>query len=141
MLPISPAERAAFDGDVTALPECDPAITQNVCRVPNKVQLSASVGGTVWYDVGGDDQLLDGGDQRLPAWIVELVDPATGEVKAWVGSRDFARDQFDHVAQAARQPGSTFKPFVYGAALESGLPPEQPYVDAVMDIRAADGTV
>lgn len=78
----SPAERAAFEGDVTALPECDPAITQNVCRVPNKVQLSASVGGTVWYDVGGDDQLLDGGDQRLPAWIVELVDPATGEVVA-----------------------------------------------------------
>ncbi|WP_374039797.1 penicillin-binding transpeptidase domain-containing protein [Massilia sp. Dwa41.01b] len=62
-------------------------------------------------------------------------------MKAWVGSRDFARDQFDHVAQAARQPGSTFKPFVYGAALESGLAPEHPYVDAVMDIRAADGTV
>ena len=78
----SPAERAAFDGDVTTLPECDPAITQNACRVPNRVQLSASVGGTVWYDVGSDDQLLDGGDQRLPSWIVELVDPATGEVVA-----------------------------------------------------------
>jgi penicillin-binding protein 1A len=77
---------------------------------------------------------------RLEAGFV-AIDPSTGEVKAWVGSRDFARDQFDHVAQAARQPGSTFKPFVYGAALESGIPPEQPYVDAVMDIRAADGTV
>ncbi|MCC7635465.1 SdrD B-like domain-containing protein [Stenotrophomonas rhizophila] len=78
----SPTERAAFDGDVTTLPECDPAITQNACRVPNRVQLSASVGGTVWYDVGSDDQLLDGGDQRLPAWTVELVDPATGDVVA-----------------------------------------------------------
>ncbi|KQQ97365.1 penicillin-binding protein 1A [Massilia sp. Leaf139] len=77
---------------------------------------------------------------RLEAGFV-AVDPTTGEVKAWVGSRDFARDQFDHVAQATRQPGSTFKPFVYGAALENGIPPEQPYVDAVMDIRAADGTV
>lgn len=77
---------------------------------------------------------------RLEAGFV-AIDPATGEVKAWVGSRDFARDQYDHVAQAARQPGSTFKPFVYGAALENGIPPEQPYVDAVMDIRAADGTV
>jgi penicillin-binding protein 1A len=77
---------------------------------------------------------------RLEAGFV-AIDPASGEVKAWVGSRDFARDQFDHVAQAARQPGSTFKPFVYGAALENGIPPEQPYVDAVMDIRAADGTV
>jgi penicillin-binding protein 1A len=77
---------------------------------------------------------------RLEAGFV-AIDPTTGEVKAWVGSRDFARDQFDHVAQAARQPGSTFKPFVYGAALENGIPPEQPYVDAVMDIRAADGSV
>jgi penicillin-binding protein 1A len=77
---------------------------------------------------------------RLEAGFVAM-DPVTGEVKAWVGSRDFARDQFDHVAQAARQPGSTFKPFVYGAALENGVPPEQPYVDAVMDIKAADGTV
>ncbi|MEG2802773.1 SdrD B-like domain-containing protein [Stenotrophomonas sp.] len=78
----SPTERAAFEGDVGTLPVCDPAITQNVCRVPNRVQLSASVGGTVWYDVGNDDQLLDGGDQRLPAWIVELVDPASGNVVA-----------------------------------------------------------
>ncbi|MDB5793140.1 MAG: penicillin-binding protein [Massilia sp.] len=77
---------------------------------------------------------------RLEAGFV-AIDPTNGEVKAWVGSRDFARDQFDHVSQATRQPGSTFKPFVYGAALESGLSPEQPYVDAVMDIRAADGTV
>jgi penicillin-binding protein 1A len=77
---------------------------------------------------------------RLEAGFV-AIDPMTGEVKAWVGSRDFARDQFDHVAQATRQPGSTFKPIVYGAALENGIPPEQPYVDAVMDIRAADGTV
>jgi penicillin-binding protein 1A len=77
---------------------------------------------------------------RLEAGFV-AIDPASGEVKAWVGSRDFARDQFDHVAQAARQPGSTFKPFVYGAALEHGIAPEHPYVDAVMDIRAADGSV
>lgn len=74
------AERAAFEGDVTALPGCDPAITQNACRVPNAVQLAASVGGTAWYDIGGDDQLLDSGDQRLSSWIVELVDPATGQI-------------------------------------------------------------
>ncbi|MET0982876.1 MAG: penicillin-binding transpeptidase domain-containing protein, partial [Telluria sp.] len=77
---------------------------------------------------------------RLEAGFVAM-DPLTGEVKAWVGSRDFDKDQFDHVAQALRQPGSTFKPIVYGAALENGIPPEQPYVDAVMEIRAADGTV
>src|SRR5206468_8549633 len=43
---------------------------------------------------------------RLHAGFVAM-DPATGHVKAWVGSRDFKTDQFDHVAQARRQPGST----------------------------------
>lgn len=77
---------------------------------------------------------------RLEAGFVAL-DPATGEVKAWVGSRDFEREQFDHVWQAARQPGSTFKPIVYGAALEKGLRPDHRYQDSVIDIRAADGSV
>ena len=77
---------------------------------------------------------------RLEAGFV-AIDPNTGEVKAWVGSRNFQREQFDHVAQAARQPGSTFKPIVYGAALEKGLTPEHPYLDAVMNIKAGDGTV
>ncbi|HZV63819.1 MAG TPA: transglycosylase domain-containing protein [Telluria sp.] len=77
---------------------------------------------------------------RLEAGFVAL-DPASGQVKAWVGSRDYQREQFDHVAQAERQPGSTFKPIVYGAALEQGLSPDRPYRDAVLDIKAADGSV
>ncbi|MDL5365446.1 SdrD B-like domain-containing protein [Xanthomonas sp. NCPPB 2654] len=76
----TPTERGAFDGDVTQLPVCDPAITQNACRLPTQVQLAASVTGTVWFDVGNDDTLLDGGDRRLPNWIVELVDPTSGQV-------------------------------------------------------------
>jgi penicillin-binding protein 1A len=40
------------------------------------------------------------------------MDPRNGFVRAWVGSRDFAKEQFDHVGQARRQPGSAFKPFV-----------------------------
>ncbi|MGZ3181961.1 MAG: penicillin-binding protein 1A [Telluria sp.] len=78
--------------------------------------------------------------QRLEAGFLAM-DPRTGEVRAWVGSRDFKKDQFDHVAQAARQPGSTFKAVVYGAALEKGLSPDRQYRDAVVDIRAGDGTV
>jgi penicillin-binding protein 1A len=77
---------------------------------------------------------------RLEAGLVAM-DPGTGEIKAWVGSRDFQREQYDHVAQAARQPGSTFKPIVYGAALERGITPDHPYMDAVMDIKASDGSV
>ena len=82
--------------------------------------------------------VLRAAKSRLEAGFVAL-DPASGEVKAWVGSRDFQREQFDHVAQAERQPGSTFKPMVYGAALEKGLAPERPYRDAVMSIKAGDG--
>jgi penicillin-binding protein 1A len=75
---------------------------------------------------------------RLEAAFL-AIDPASGEVKAWVGSRDFELDQYDHVAQAERQPGSTFKPFVYGAALEAGLSPERSYIDAPVDIPLGNG--
>ncbi len=57
------------------------------------------------------------------------LDPRNGHVKAWVGSRDFAQDQFDHVSQARRQPGSTFKPFVYGAAFAQGFSPSFTFID------------
>lgn len=77
---------------------------------------------------------------RLETGFVAM-DPASGEVRAWVGSRDFQKDQFDHVAQAQRQPGSTFKPIVYGAALEKGLSSEKQYQDAVVGIKAGDGKI
>jgi penicillin-binding protein 1A len=77
---------------------------------------------------------------RLQAGFMAL-DPGNGYVKAWVGSRDFKQDQFDHVAQARRQPGSTFKPFVYGAAFEQGMSPNEMFVDQAMDIRIDAHTV
>jgi penicillin-binding protein 1A len=75
---------------------------------------------------------------RLEASFVAL-DPASGEVRAWVGSRDFKLDQFDHVVQAERQPGSTFKPFVYGAALEHGINSGHTYVDEPVEFHLSDG--
>jgi penicillin-binding protein 1A len=77
---------------------------------------------------------------RLETGFV-AIDPSNGHVKAWVGSRDFAVDQFDHVAQARRQPGSTFKPFVYGAALEQGMPSDRRFTDEAVEIPMSDGTV
>ncbi|MCW0038167.1 penicillin-binding transpeptidase domain-containing protein, partial [Acinetobacter baumannii] len=65
---------------------------------------------------------------RVQAGFVAL-NPATSEVLAWVGSRDFTQDAYDHVQQARRQPGSTFKPFVYGAALQQGATPDDKRVD------------
>jgi penicillin-binding protein 1A len=57
------------------------------------------------------------------------MDPRNGQIRAWVGSRDFSQDPFDHVQQARRQPGSTFKPFVYGAAFADGARPGDTIVD------------
>ena len=48
------------------------------------------------------------------------IDPQTGFIRAMVGGRDYIESQFNRAAQAYRQPGSAFKPFVYAAALEAG---------------------
>ena len=63
------------------------------------------------------------------------LDPQNGQVKAWVGSRDFKDDAFDHVQQARRQPGSTFKPFVYGEAFRQGMSPDDTLVDEAVEIE------
>ncbi|AIO36868.1 penicillin-binding, 1A family protein [Burkholderia cenocepacia] len=59
---------------------------------------------------------------RLEGALVSL-DVATGDMLALVGGADFSRNVFDHALQAYRQPGSSFKPFVYSAALEKGYFP------------------
>ena len=51
------------------------------------------------------------------------LDPRNGSVRAMVGGFDFAKSKFNHVTQAWRQPGSSFKPFIYSAALEQGFTP------------------
>jgi penicillin-binding protein 1A len=75
---------------------------------------------------------------RIQAGFLAL-DPSNGHVMAWVGSRHFADDQFDHVAQARRQPGSTFKPFVYGAAFEAGAKPYEGFMDQAVEIPLGNG--
>ena len=58
------------------------------------------------------------------------LDPGTGRVRALVGGFDFTRQQFNHATQAWRQPGSSFKPFLYSAALEHGVQPATVVNDA-----------
>lgn len=69
------------------------------------------------------------------------LDPRNGHIKAWVGSRDFVQDAFDHVQQARRQPGSTFKPFVYGEALRQGASPDDTWVDQAVEIDVGNGEI
>lgn len=58
------------------------------------------------------------------------IDPRTGAIKALVGGFDFDKSKFNHVTQAWRQPGSSFKPFIYSAALEKGFTPATVINDA-----------
>ena len=69
------------------------------------------------------------------------IDPRTGYIKAWVGSRDFAQDAYDHVQQARRQPGSTFKPFVYGEAFRQGIGPDETLLDEAVEIAVGGSEV
>ncbi|WNO05491.1 penicillin-binding protein 1A [Rhodoferax mekongensis] len=61
------------------------------------------------------------------------MDPANGEIRALVGGFDFHRNQFNHVTQGWRQPGSSYKPFIYSGAIESGMQPESLVNDAPME--------
>ena len=65
------------------------------------------------------------------------LDPRSGAIKALVGGFDFQKNKFNHVTQAQRQPGSSFKPFVYSAALEKGLTPSTVVNDAPLFFSAA----
>jgi penicillin-binding protein 1A len=72
---------------------------------------------------------------RLTQWPevqagLVAMDAATGRVRALVGGFDFTRQPFNHVTQAQRQPGSSFKPFLYSAALEAGVMPATVVNDA-----------
>jgi len=65
------------------------------------------------------------------------MDPRDGAVKAMVGGFDFDKNKFNHVTQAWRQPGSSFKPFIYSAALEKGFTPSTIINDAPLFFDAA----
>jgi len=83
----------------------------------------------VLFDWAGDKQVVTTPLDSIKHYLRLLnagflgIEPATGEVKAWVGGIDFRYFKYDHV-NSQRQVGSTFKPFVYLAALQNGLEPD-----------------
>ncbi|EHL96818.1 penicillin-binding protein, 1A family [Acetobacteraceae bacterium AT-5844] len=70
---------------------------------------------------------------------VVALDPATGRVISMSGGFSFEQSWFNRATQAMRQPGSSFKPFVYLPALEMGIPPNQRLLDAPIEIMTPQG--
>jgi penicillin-binding protein 1A len=68
------------------------------------------------------------------------LDPETGHVKAMIGGRDFQQSKFDRARQARRQAGSSFKPFVYTAALTTGIPASYIVEDIPVVYPQVDGS-
>ena len=67
------------------------------------------------------------------------VNPLNGQIKAWVGGANYKFFKFDHVRQGKRQPGSTFKPIVYTAAIDQGYSPCYPRPDVATTFPAVAG--
>ncbi|HZY38044.1 MAG TPA: transglycosylase domain-containing protein, partial [Mucilaginibacter sp.] len=67
------------------------------------------------------------------------IEPSTGKIKVWVGGINFKYFNYDHVNQAKRQAGSTFKPFAYCAALDNGFTPCDKFTDQFVSIKYMDG--
>ncbi len=122
----------------------NPELLREFASATSEYRKAVAAGATpaaAWRELSADKDWLARLKQRhsrLEAGFV-AIDPASGGVRAWVGSRDFEADQFDHVSQAARQPGSTFKPFVYAAAMESGMPSTHSFMDTAVAIPLGHG--
>jgi len=67
------------------------------------------------------------------------LDNATGDIKAMVGGRDFEQSKFNRATQAMRQVGSSFKPYIYTAAIDEGMTPDDTVLDAPISFPSASG--
>jgi 1A family penicillin-binding protein len=82
-----------------------------------------------------------GKDSEYLQGIVVAIDPTNGDVRALVGGRDYKASQFDRAIDGKRQPGSSFKPIVYAAAISDSIPPTAIVGDTAIAIRLPNGTV
>ncbi|MGI9044604.1 MAG: penicillin-binding transpeptidase domain-containing protein, partial [Gemmatimonadaceae bacterium] len=73
--------------------------------------------------------------------LVVAMDPGTGDVRALVGGRNYSESQFDRAVDGKRQPGSSFKPIVYAAAIADSIPANAMVSDTAISIRMPNGSV
>jgi penicillin-binding protein 1A len=102
---------------------------------------SLQVGDVVYVEKQADGADNEYSLRQVPEIEGALVamDPHTGRVLAMVGGFSFAESEFNRATQAMRQPGSSFKPFVYSAALDNGYTPSSVVMDAPIEIDPGPG--
>ena len=98
------------------------------------------IGDIVYVLPSGEGEALLAQMPEAQGAIVAL-DPHDGSIVALSGGFDYAASKFNRVTQARRQPGSSFKPFIYSAALEAGLTPATVVLDAPVVYEAPDAEV
>jgi penicillin-binding protein 1A len=125
---------------VTTLDSAAQRAAEEELRRQLKLVESGEMGSFQGPHYSPDAGVSDGGTSYLQGAAV-MMDVHDGDVLAWVGGRDFSQSQFDRVAQARRQPGSAFKPFVYAAALADGFVLSQPLLDEPLKVRLSNGQV
>jgi penicillin-binding protein 2D len=81
-----------------------------------------------------------GRDSEYLQGLVVAMDPTTGDVRALVGGRDYKASQFDRAIDGKRQPGSSFKPIVYAAAIADSIPPNAIVQDTAIAVRMSNGS-
>jgi penicillin-binding protein 1A len=118
------------------------AKTQGSKGAPKAVTDVLSAGDVIWVAPKDPDQATGVWSlMQIPEVGGGLValDPHTGRVHAVVGGFSFSQSQFDRALQAKRQPGSSYKPFVYAAALDNGYKPTTIVLDAPIEIDQGPG--
>ncbi len=93
---------------------------------------------SVASEVAKLDKIYSKQGKHIQATLVS-IDPHTGHILALVGGRDYKESQFNRATEAKRQPGSTFKPFVYATALERGMTPMNTFADTKTDFTFDNG--
>ncbi len=108
-----PVEAGGYRIYTTADPALQRAAMQSLIEGAEQVEERKDFRHQTWAQANGSGDLLEG--------LVVAVEPSTGDVRALVGGRNYAMAPFNRATRALRQPGSSFKPFVYAKALEDSL--------------------
>ena len=117
----------------TADPALQRAAVQALAVGTENVETRKDFKHPTWASAHGVGDLLEG--------AVVAIEPSTGDVRALVGGRDYALAPFNRATRAMRQPGSSFKPFVYAKALEDSLSAATIVPDTALAITMPNGSI